>query len=174
MALINTTTTGIQGSTFVADGTGSLTVQQNGVTLGTYGNIPAFSAYASAAQTVTTNTDTKVLFDTEQYDTNNNFASSRFTPTVAGYYQLNTRIRFNGTSPSQYVLYWYKNGASVGLGAYYNANLGVIFASASTLEYMNGTTDYFEIYANITATSPSLSSTYSNTSFFSGFLAKAT
>ena len=174
MALINTTTTGIQGSTFVADGTGSLTVQQNGVTLGTYGNIPAFSAYASAAQTVTTNTDTKVLFDTEQYDTNNNFASSRFTPTVAGYYQLNTRIRFNGTSPTQYVIYWYKNGASIGIGAYYNANLGVIFASASTLEYMNGTTDYVEIYANITATSPSLSSPYSNTSFFSGFLAKAT
>jgi len=173
MALINTTTTGVLGTTLYGDGSGSLTVQKDGVTQGVYGNIPAFSAYASAAQTVTSGADTKVLFDTEQYDTNNNFASSRFTPTVAGYYQLNTRIRFNGTSPSQYVLYWYKNGASVGIGAYYNANLGVMFASASTLEYMNGTTDYVEIYTNITATSPSLGSTYQNTNFFSGFLAKA-
>ena len=31
MALINTTTTGVLGSTFYADGTGDLTIQQNGV-----------------------------------------------------------------------------------------------------------------------------------------------
>ena len=31
MALINTTTTGVLGSTFFADGTGDLTIQQNGV-----------------------------------------------------------------------------------------------------------------------------------------------
>jgi hypothetical protein len=97
------------------------------------GNGPSFSAFlASSGGSISSTTFTKVLFDTELWDTNSNFASSRFTPTVAGYYQLNTRIRFNGTTPSQYVLYWYKNGASVGLGAYYNANLGVIFASASS------------------------------------------
>ena len=33
MALINTTTTGVLGSTFYADGTGSLTIQENGVTI---------------------------------------------------------------------------------------------------------------------------------------------
>jgi hypothetical protein len=152
------------GLVVTPDNSGNVVLQYNGQ------SAPAFSAYASAAQTVTSGADTKVLFDTEQFDTNSNFASSRFTPTVAGYYQLNTSVRFNGTSPSQYVLYWYKNGASVGIAAYYNANLGVIFATASTLQYMNGTTDYFEIYANITATSPTLGSTYQNTNFFSGCL----
>jgi hypothetical protein len=33
MALINTTTTGVLGSTFYGDGTGSLTIQENGVTI---------------------------------------------------------------------------------------------------------------------------------------------
>ena len=33
MALINTTTTGVLGSTFYGDGTGDLTIQQNGVTI---------------------------------------------------------------------------------------------------------------------------------------------
>jgi hypothetical protein len=33
MALINTTTTGVLGSTFYADGSGDLTIQQNGVTV---------------------------------------------------------------------------------------------------------------------------------------------
>ena len=44
MALINTTTTGVLGSTFYGDGTGPLNIQQNGVTLGIYGNIPTFAA----------------------------------------------------------------------------------------------------------------------------------
>jgi hypothetical protein len=35
MALINTTTTGVLGSTFYADGTGDLTIQQNGVLVNT-------------------------------------------------------------------------------------------------------------------------------------------
>jgi hypothetical protein len=173
MALINTTTTGVLGSTFFGDGTGPLTVQQNGVTLGIYGNIPAFSAYASAAQTVTTGTDTKVTFGAISFDTNNNFASSRFTPTISGYYQLSTTIRFNGTSPSQYVIYWYKNGASERIGNYYNANLGVAIFTQSTLLYLNGTTDYVEVYVNQTATSPTVGSANVNTNWFSGFLAKA-
>ena len=175
MALINTTTTGVLGSTFFGDGSGNLTVQKDGVTQGIFGNIPAFSAYASAAQTITTNTDTKVTFGAISFDTNNNFSTSnsRFTPTISGYYQLSTSIRFNGTSPSQFVIYWYKNGANAQIGNYYNANLGVAIFTQSTLLYLNGTTDYVEVYANQTATSPTLGSTGVNTNWFSGFLVKA-
>jgi len=136
------------------------------------GNMPAFSAYASAAQTVTSNTDTKVTFDTEQFDTNNNFASSRFTPTVAGYYQVNTTIRFNGTVPSQYVIYFYKNGSNLLIPYIANANLGTNVISVSTLVSLNGSTDYMEVYANITATSPTLGSSAPNTNYFSGCLVR--
>ena len=136
-------------------------------------NGPAFSAYASAAQTVTTATTTKVIFDTETFDTNSNFASSRFTPTVAGYYQLNTIIRFNGTSPTQYIILFYKNGSSLGVSFQANASLGTLFEQASTLVYLNGSTDYIEVYAEITATSPTLGAANANTNYFSGFLARS-
>ena len=135
---------------------------------------PAFSAYASASQSVTSGVDTKVVFDTEQFDTNSNFASNRFTPTVAGYYQINTTVRFNGTTPSQYILYFFKNGSTSSIPFYVNTGIQspAIF-TASTLIYMNGSTDYVEIYMNMTATSPTVSSSAPNTSFFSGFLARA-
>jgi hypothetical protein len=110
MALINTTTTGVLGSTFFGDGTGSLTVQQNGVTLGIYGNIPAFSAYASAQQTVSNATFTQVALQAEEFDTNNNFASNTFTPTIAGYYQFNFSILWRATSAlTRYIGSIYKN-----------------------------------------------------------------
>ena len=63
-------------------------VQQAALAANVAGNGPAFSAYQSTLQSFSSNTVTKVLFQTEEYDTNSNFASSRFTPTVAGYYQL--------------------------------------------------------------------------------------
>ena len=138
------------------------------------GNMPAFSAYASALQSVTTGVDTKVVFDTEQFDTNNNFASNRFTPTVAGYYQFNTTIRLSGTAPSQYIVYWYKNGSSTGIPCFVNTTISSPYiSSASTLVYMNGTSDYFEVYANITATSPTFGSTAPNTNYFSGCLVRS-
>ena len=50
MALINTTTTGVLGTTVYGDGQGALTVQKDGVTQGVYGNIPAFSVYRTSNQ----------------------------------------------------------------------------------------------------------------------------
>jgi hypothetical protein len=162
-------TAGAVNSMYITDAA----VTQAKLGTGVAGNGPAFSAYASAAQTVTSGADTKVTFDTESFDTASCFSSSRFTPNVAGYYQLNTTIRFNGTSPTQYVVYWYKNGASAGIPIYYNANLGVMICAVSTLVYLNGSTDYVEVYANITATSPTLGAANVNTNYFSGFLARA-
>jgi hypothetical protein len=58
MALINTTTTGVLGSTFFADGTGSLTIQENGVTINEisstgllYGRLTSMTAQASTSGT---------------------------------------------------------------------------------------------------------------------------
>ena len=78
MALINTTTTGVLGSTFYGDGTGPLTVQQNGVTLGTYGNIPTFSATTLTGQSFSNGTFTKVQLNVETFDTNSNFSMMLF------------------------------------------------------------------------------------------------
>jgi hypothetical protein len=117
-------------------------------------NGPAFSAYPSSgtAQTVTSGSQQKILFGTEEYDTNGNFVSSRFTPTVEGYYQLNAAIRLDGGGPGtgECMIVIYKNGAEHRRS--WNQS-GTAFAntfwtmSISSLVYANGTSDYFEIYA---------------------------
>lgn len=110
------------------------------------GNMPAFSAYPSSGQVVTSGNN-KILFGTEEFDTNNNFASSRFTPTVAGYYQLNAFVSGTWTN-LEVAIYIYKNGANFKLGTDIKVPTGGLNygVGVNSLVYANGTTDYFEIY----------------------------
>ena len=53
---------------------------------------PAFGVYMSGNQSIGSTGNSKVAFDTKTFDTNNNYDNTtnyRFTPTVAGYYQVN-------------------------------------------------------------------------------------
>jgi hypothetical protein len=106
-------------------------------------NGPAFSVYSAAAQTIGTTVNTKVTFDTEEFDTNNNFASSRFTPTVAGYYQVQGSVRVGSSATTMRLMIW-KNGGQYKLGT--DINTVVNNGFVSTLVYCNGTTDYVELY----------------------------
>ena len=162
-----------------------VTVSGSTITLG--GNLvqaataaPAFSAYLNTgAQTLSNATWTKLTFNAEEFDTNSNFDSTtnyRFTPTVAGYYQIDVSIYFD-YSVSQFTNAEgaiYKNGSAFkkvvqqGYGGY---GTGVI----STLIYMNGSTDYLEVYAYISGGSGPqiLSGPASTITFFQGFLARS-
>ncbi len=175
MALINTTTTGVLGSTFFGDGTGDLTIQQNGVTVNKITVAPAFSAARTGSdQTISATTWTKVQFNTEAFDTNNNYDPSsnyRFTPTVAGYYQINALVLLGGSGLNGYIQI-YKNGSGFQYGCTTPTGSGASgqLQVVNSLAYANGTTDYFEIYAysggtNITGGT--------NVSHFSAFLARA-
>ena len=120
------------------------------------GGTPAFSAYQSTQQTgISSATFTKVNFQTEEFDTNSNFASSTFTPTIAGYYQINSIIWASGTFIGSFISIYkngvrYKDGTFIGSTATY----AEFASSANTLVYCNGSTDYIEIYvwANSTGT----------------------
>ena len=111
----------------------------------------AFSAYANTTlQTITSGSQQKVLFQTEEFDTNNNYANSRFTPTVAGYYQLNAEVRLDGTSGTgEMMIVIYKNGTEYKRGTnQQGTQIATNFwaMQVSSLVYANGSTDYFEIY----------------------------
>lgn len=131
-------------------GTTPLTFARNAV------NGPAFAAYADATgQTITSGSQQKVLFQVEEYDTDSCFANSRFTPNVAGYYQLNAQVRFDGSmGTGETMIVIWKNGAEYKRG--WNAS-GTVWGSSfwamtvSSLVYANGTGDYFEIYAQQTS-----------------------
>lgn len=63
--------------------------------------MPAFRAYTTSSQTITSGTFTKVALQAKSFDSTSAFDSTtnyRFQPTVAGYYQTNGSIYFQATS----------------------------------------------------------------------------
>lgn len=130
----------------------TLTLPQTTATLGING--PAFSAYPSAAQTITNNTYQIFNANTELFDTAscyNNTGSTvggipaySFLPNVAGYYQVSAAW-YAATSAGGIVSAIYKNGAAYQLTVvqfYSGGNaLGV-----NCLVYLNGTSDYIGHY----------------------------
>jgi hypothetical protein len=144
----------LSGVLQLASGTGNLvTVPSVTGTAMVSGNMPAFSAYASSAQSVSSGTFTKVTFSTEDYDTNNNFASSRFTPTVAGYYQINVNGWFESSSNvTRNIVAIYKNGSSLQRVSDFGVSNAQVGTSGSMVIYCNGSSDYIEVYIWMTAT----------------------
>jgi len=145
-------------------------ITQPELATGVAGTGPAFSAYQSSAQALTSNVTTKVIFQTEEFDTAscfNNTASTvgsipayAFLPNVAGYYQVNGSTRANTANTSGQT-FIYKNGSNFKAGVFiltYGAQLTV-----NALIYLNGSTDYLEIYVNFSVgqnLSPQLQETY--------------
>jgi hypothetical protein len=118
------------------------------------GNMPAFSVYLSANQTVSASAFTKVAFNTEEFDTNNNFDSTtnyRFTPTVAGYYQINFVLSFP-TGANVCIASIYKNGSEYSRGTRVDSTAAGLSSFISALIYCNGSTDYIEAYGFSSAT----------------------
>jgi hypothetical protein len=171
MALINTTTTGVLGSTFFGDGTGDLTIQQNGVTINKITSTPTFAAYQTTGTSVTASTFTKILFQAEYFDTANCFdlTNSRFTPTVAGYYQINSNIYMTGQVARLINSVW-KNGSEYVRG-FDLIQSGYFANGTSCLMYLNGTTDYVEAYTY--NTTGGVATVGDSRCQFSGFLVKA-
>ena len=152
---------------------------QSGLPSNIAGNGPAFSAYQSANITLTTNTLTKAQINTKEFDTNSNFDTTnyRFTPTVAGYYQVNgcadLATSIAGTMTSSYLAF-YKNGASVKFCSipYGGGTITEIILTTSALIYMNGSTDYLELYVRAAASGTITSYGNSNNSTFSASLVR--
>jgi hypothetical protein len=176
---INASTAGAGGVITTADASGILNLQSGGTTVATVNSTgivmasntaPAFSAYLSTTTSIAANTPVKVTFDTENFDTNNNFASSRFTPTIAGYYQLNTSVDISlSSSITRFLIQFFKNG--VAFSTPEDFAVSAFRVSASGLFYFNGTTDYMEVYGYVGATSPAYVGGQSTG--FSGFLARS-
>jgi hypothetical protein len=125
-------------------GTNTATLPAATGTIMVSGNMPAFSAWQSSAQSISATTVTKIQFQTEEFDTNNCFDNTtnyRFTPTVAGYYQVSSAIQTTQATTAQTFIYVYKNGAN-----YKATNVVGQAITISNLVYLNGSTDYIEIY----------------------------
>lgn len=127
---------------------------------------PAFAAYQSSAQSLAANTNTKISLQSEDFDTAGAFDSAtnyRFQPTTAGYYQINGAV-VASTNVGQCIAFIYKNGTT----AHKNGVNGAYGSVVSSLVYLNGSTDFIELWAVFVTganTNASANQTYFNGCF---------
>lgn len=144
---LGTITTGTWSATTIAVNKGG-----TGVTA-----CPKFAAVLSSNQSISSATLTKIQFNSETFDTNSNYDNAtnyRFTPTIAGKYQINAAVTITaGTVTTNFLLMIYKNGS-----VYRTLNMAVSnIASGSNTQTVadvidfNGSSDYVEIFINVTS-----------------------
>ena len=119
---------------------------------GVVGNAPAFKAKSAGGYA---GSGTKVLVSGEVFDTDNCYDTTlcRFTPNVPGYYLVTLATGGNKSSSDTGWIFpkLYKNGVDIGdnLGGcnfFPIGNGGFFGISGTAIVYMNGTTDYLEMY----------------------------
>tara|TARA_R110000803_G_scaffold154318_1_gene219091 strand:- start:26 stop:502 length:477 start_codon:yes stop_codon:yes gene_type:complete len=89
------------------------------ITSGAVANTPAFAVKLSADQNISNDGAwTKILFDSEDLDSDGKFSSNRFTPTVAGWYNIQLQVFVQGSDAQMNIGLGaiYKNGSAVGQG----------------------------------------------------------
>jgi hypothetical protein len=138
-------------------------------------NGPAFSAYGSALQSIPTTTYTKIAYNTEEFDTNSNYDSTtnyRFTPTVAGYYQVNATV---SCAPAVALLYIaiYKNGVAFKTTGFTLNSTSTSLLLNTALINFNGSTDYVEIYVYQTTTAINCGSAAATAAFSASMVRSA-
>lgn len=136
-------------SQIVTNSIASGAVVQADLATGVAGTGPAFSAYPNSNQTISNASFTKVQCNTKEFDTNSNYdnvTNYRFTPTVAGYYQVNGCVATTAAM-AQLFSSIYKNNSEFKRGTQAGSAGAYLFQSnVSALIYLNGSTDYIELY----------------------------
>ena len=110
-------------------------------------NTPAFLASSTGEVAVANTTTTKIdNYSVEILDTDGCFASSRFTPTTAGYYFIFGVVgSYPAYTATNYNVNLYKNGSAAFV---YTSQYITSYpqAMASGTVYLNGSSDYVEVY----------------------------
>ena len=118
-------------------------------------NTPAFEAYLNTTTGITDNTAVKATFDTERFDTDNTFSSSRFTPAVAGKYFCYSGCRVGNDGANTLTLShvsFYKNGSAYLINTtptvIFNASSSAInnYGAVVTQTIDLDSDDYVEVY----------------------------
>jgi hypothetical protein len=144
---------------------------------------PAFRAFRTATTSIPSGVTTKLALNGETFDTANCFDSTtnyRFTPNVAGYYQVNGNIGVSSSGGSLTQVYSaiYKNGSLYSIGntiGFSPASSIGWYASINDFVYFNGSTDYIELYGYAfgTGTLSYAGDPNGGATYFSAFLARA-
>ena len=134
---------------------------------------PAFSAYQASAQSVSNNTLTVIIHETEDYDTASSYdiSNGKFQPTIAGYYFLTTTVAFNISAGDCWAGF-FKNGTWT-YGTNTKNTGGYTINSLSAVIYLNGSSDYVQSGGYQTSGSSQNTLTSVHYTHFSGGLLRA-
>jgi len=116
----------------------------------TINNRSYVKAYLNSAQTITGAINTKINLDTETYDTNSEFSSSRFTAKKSGYFLINVNIQENiaSNAASQSGRIWVNGNPYASIGELASTpKTGNVKRQGSAVVYL-AVGGYVEIYKN--------------------------
>jgi hypothetical protein len=163
----------------VDDGAGGTLRKTAASRLKTYigDNTPAFRAEISENKTLSDASNTKIAFDSEDFDTDNCYDASsnyRFTPTVAGKYLIGTQIRMlsdNNSLLATTSVMIFKNGSEHVNSPtnFRNNQINGQSYHLSDIITFNGSSDYVEIYVNADVDSGGIIAAAGNTCTFFGY-----
>ena len=135
-----------------------------------------FRVYRNAAANAGINsTLAKIVFDTENYDTNNNFATGTYTAPVAGFYHFDWRAKWVTGGAEQYLSQLYKNGAVISQGTNTTAG-GVAHVTTQGSDTIQlAANDTIEVWcANSAAGAKALEVGSTTATYLSGYLVSIT
>ena len=134
-----------------------------------------FRAQASATQALTTATYTVINLDTATFDTAGSFisATKRFSPKIAGHYQISAGVYLTGVAITSIEAHIYKNGAAWEIASNLQPSGTIGMANVGGIVYLNGTTDYLTLIGYYNGTSASTNNNPALT-FMDGHLISAT
>ena len=179
------------GLKLTADTSGEIELQSEGTTIATVSSTglamasgktltsdaPSFSARLTSGQSVVATTFVKILMNVETWDTNSDYDTSlsRFTPTVAGYYQFNANAFISCPPTGRVFLLLFKNGVlkKYGGGLGTQVNGGITYNVVAQLD-ANGSSDYFEFFIYQEGGANQTINPDPTLTWWDGFLARAT
>ena len=154
-----------------ANGSAVLTTATSGVPV----NGPTFRVRKNDSQPLSISAWNKVVWNSnETWDVGGCFdtANNRFQPSLAGYYQINTALElsYNTGGATSWNAAFYKNGAEYGASVYEVGSVANI--TLSDMVYMNGSSDYVEVF--LRPNGGSLVGVYPGSSFSASLVRSAT
>jgi hypothetical protein len=139
---------GTNGQVLTADSAETTGLKWTTVSAGSTG--PAFRAFRETSnQSILSTTATKVQLNGETFDTDGCFdptTNYRFTPTTAGYYLITANISLISGGAGYGTAFIYKNGSRVSAGRVPIWESGTKNPQVSDIIYLNGSSDYIELY----------------------------
>ena len=103
-------------------------------------------AYQSSQQSIDSGDATKINLQTENYDVNSEFANSRFTAKIAGYYQVNASILWLASADTKVCQTQIRvKGDVAAADAKRSPGTGYISSNISDIVYLD-VDDYVEMY----------------------------